>query len=278
LQPRRYLSETSFRPGFAMLILLSPAKSLDMTSPVPDLGPDLPFTQPRFLPESEKLARAAARLGSTDLQALMHISEPLAALNEARFKAFHTPFTPDNARPAIFTFAGDVYSGFEAKSLDADGLAQAQAQVRILSGLYGLLRPLDLMQPYRLEMGTRFGFGKATTLYEMWRPKIAAALAREMDGGAEPVTVNLASEEYFAAVDLKNLPGRWLTIDFRDRKSGKLRFNSFIAKRARGAAARAIVDARMAEPEPLKSIEILGHRYEAEASSPDRWMFVRSVD
>jgi cytoplasmic iron level regulating protein YaaA (DUF328/UPF0246 family) len=261
-----------------MLILLSPAKSLDMASPLPDLGPELPFTQPRFLPQSEKLARAAARLGSADLQALMHISEPLAALNEARFKAFQTPFTPNNARPAIFTFAGDVYGGFDAKSLDRNDMAYAQAHVRILSGLYGLLRPLDLMQPYRLEMGTRFGLGKATTLYELWRPKIAAALAEEMDGGAEPVTVNLASEEYFKAVDLKKLPGRWLTIDFRDRKSGKLRFNSFIAKRARGAAARAIVDARMAEPEPLKLLDILGHRYDAHASSPDQWMFVRNMD
>jgi cytoplasmic iron level regulating protein YaaA (DUF328/UPF0246 family) len=261
-----------------MLILLSPAKSLDMTSPVPDLGPDLPFTQPRFLPQSEKLARAAARLGSTDLQALMHISEPLAMLNEARFKAFHTPFTPENARPAIFTFAGDVYSGFDAKSLGLGGVAQAQAKLRILSGLYGLLRPLDLIQPYRLEMGTRFGLGKATTLYETWRPKIAAALGEDMTSGADAVTVNLASEEYFKAVDLKKLPGRWLTIDFRDRKGGKLRFNSFIAKRARGAAARAMVDARMTEPEPLKSLDILGHRYDTLSSRPDHWMFVRNLD
>jgi cytoplasmic iron level regulating protein YaaA (DUF328/UPF0246 family) len=157
-------------------------------------------------------------------------------------------------------------------------VGRAQAHVRILSGLYGLLRPLDLMQPYRLEMGTRFGLGKATTLYELWRPKLAAALADDLEDGAEPVTVNLASEEYFKAVDLKKLPGRWLTIDFRDRKGGKLRFNSFIAKRARGAAARAMVDARMTEPEPLKSLDILGHRYEADASRPDHWMFVRSVD
>jgi len=257
-----------------MLVLLSPAKSLDMASPLPD---DLSVTQPQFLAGAEKLARAAARLRSTELQALMHISEPLAALNEARFKAFQTPFTPENARPALFTFAGDVYAGLDAKSLDADGLAFAQAHVRILSGLYGLLRPLDLMQPYRLEMGTSFGLGKAKTLYDLWRPKIAPALAADL-GSKQPLIVNLASDEYFKAVDLKALPARLLTIDFRDRKAGKLRFNSFIAKRARGATARAVIDGRLTDPEPLKALTILGHDYESEGSTPDHWLFVRNAD
>ncbi|WP_439532416.1 peroxide stress protein YaaA [Polymorphobacter sp.] len=257
-----------------MLVLLSPAKSLDMASAVPDLA----FTQPQFLDKASKLARAAAKLRSADLQALMHISEPLAALNEARFKSFQTPFTPDNARPALFTFAGDVYTGLDAASLDSEGIAFAQDHIRILSGLYGLLRPLDLMQPYRLEMGTRFGIGKATTLYEVWQRKIAPALAAELADEPDPLVINLASEEYFKSVDLMKLPARLLTIDFRDRKAGKLRFNSFVAKKARGAAARAVIDARLEAPEPLRTQSILGHRFDADASTADRWMFIRAVD
>lgn len=257
-----------------MLILLSPAKSLDMASPVPNIA----FTQPRFLEDAGKLAAAAARLGSADLQALMHISEPLAALNEARFKAFHTPFTSENARPALFTFAGDVYTGLDAKSLDLAALGYTQDHLRILSGLYGLLRPLDLMQPYRLEMGTRFGIGKARTLYEVWQSKIAPALAEDLAVSAHPLVINLASEEYFKSVNLKKLPARLLTIDFRDRKAGRLRFNSFIAKRARGAAARAMIDARLEDVEPLKSMSILGHKFAPEASTADHWIFVRPVE
>jgi cytoplasmic iron level regulating protein YaaA (DUF328/UPF0246 family) len=256
-----------------MIILLSPAKSLDLTSPVPPVS----TTQPRFLAEAGALAKAAARLDSADLMALMHISEPLAALNEARFKAFSTPFTADNARPALFTFDGDVYTGLDARSLDADDLAYAQAHLRILSGLYGLLRPLDLMQPYRLEMGTSFGLGKARNLYEYWRGRIAPALAEDQ-GTAPPLIINLASEEYFKAVDIKALPGRLLTIDFRDRKGGRLRFNSFIAKRARGAAARAIIKARLQDPEALKGMDILGHRFEADAATDSHWLFVRNQD
>lgn len=256
-----------------MIILLSPAKSLDLTSPVPAVAP----SQPRFLAEAADLAKAAAKLDSADLMALMHISEPLAALNEARFKAFSIPFTPENARPALFTFDGDVYTGLDAQSLSPEDIAFAQQHLRILSGLYGLLRPLDLMQPYRLEMGTRFGLGAARTLYDFWRPRIAPALAEDL-GPAQPCLINLASDEYFKSVDLKALPARLLTIDFRDRKGGKLRFNSFIAKRARGAAARALIQARLQDPEPLKTMEVLGHRFEPSASSADHWLFVRPID
>lgn len=253
-----------------MIILISPAKSLDLTSPLPAF----PASQPRFLQEAERLAKAAAKLKSADLMALMHISEPLAALNEARFKAFSTPFTPENARHALFTFNGDVYTGLDAATLSADDIEFAQRHLRILSGLYGLLRPLDLIQPYRLEMGTNFGTGTSTTLYDFWRPRIAPALAEDFTE-TEPFLINLASDEYFKSVDLKALPARRLTIDFRDLKNGKLRFNSFVAKRARGAAARAIIQTRMTNPEPLKDIQILGHSFEESASSPDHWLFVR---
>ena len=256
-----------------MIILLSPAKSLDLKSPVPKVR----ATQPRFLPQANALAQAAARLDSADLMALMRISEPLAALNEARFKAFSPPFTTDNARPALFTFDGDVYSGLDARSLDAEDLTYAQGHLRILSGLYGLLRPLDLMQPYRLEMGTSFGTDEARNLYEYWRARIASALAEDLDK-ERPLIINLASDEYFKAVDMKALKAQLLTIDFRDRKGSKLRFNSFIAKRARGAAARAIIKGRMTSPEPLKTISILDHRFEAGASDENHWLFVRVQD
>lgn len=206
----------------------------------------------------------------------MHISEPLAALNEARFKAFETPFSPENARPAIFTFAGDVYTGLDAANLDNGDLAYAQAHLRILSGLYGVLRPLDLMQPYRLEMGTSFGLGTARTLYDYWRGRVAPSLAADIHS-ERPVVINLASAEYFKAVDMSAVPARLLTIDFRDRKDGKLRFNSFLAKRARGAAARAIIKARLVDPEPLKAMEIMGHQFEADAETENHWLFVRTV-
>jgi len=255
-----------------MIILLSPAKSLDLTSPIPELT----TTQPQFLDDARALATAAASLDSADLMALMHISEPLAALNEARFKAFSTPFTRDNARPALFTFDGDVYTGLDATTLTPDDLAYAQAHLRILSGLYGLLRPLDLMQPYRLEMGTSFGLGQARNLYDYWRGRIAPALAGDLSPD-QRLIINLASDEYFKAVDMRAVPARLLTIDFRDRKAGKLRFNSFVAKRARGAAARAIIKARLSDPQPLKEMSILGHRFEPSAETPDHWLFVRPV-
>lgn len=256
-----------------MLILISPAKTLDLTSPVPPITP----SQPRFLDKADRIARAAARLKPARLQALMHISAPLATLNAARFKAFQIPFTPDNARPALFTFAGDVYTGLDAATLNATTLDAAQSHLRILSGLYGLLRPFDLMQPYRLEMGTGFGLGKADTLYKTWGKSLAQALNEDMAGHANPLIINLASEEYWKAVDQKALKSPVLTIDFRDRKAGRLRFNSFIAKRARGVAARALLTAGATDPAALRSQPILDHHFDAAASSENRWLFVREV-
>lgn len=257
-----------------MLILLSPAKTLDMESPLPTAE----FSQPRFLETAEKLSRSAASLSPASLQKLMHISEPLATLNAARFRAFQTPFTPDNARPALFTFAGDVYSGLDAATLSAKALAHANAHLRILSGLYGLLRPLDLMQPYRLEMGTRLGLGKADTLYKTWGDRLAKALNEDLTSLSRPMIINLASNEYWKAVDQAMLKAPILTIDFRDEKAGKLRFNSFIAKRARGAAARILLEASAETPDALMAADILGHRFSPEASSDDHWLFVRPAD
>lgn len=258
-----------------MLILLSPAKTLDLESPLPSAK----FSQPRFLKTAEALSKVAARLTPADLQTLMHISEPLADLNAARFRAFHTPFTPDNARPALFTFAGDVYSGLDAATLSPEALAHASGHLRILSGLYGVLKPLDLMQPYRLEMGTKLGLGKSATLYETWGDQLAQALNDDLAALPHPVPhptiVNLASNEYWKAVDQSALKASVLTIDFRDDKDGKLRFNSFIAKRARGAAARILLEAGAQTAEPLKTADVLGHHFSPEGSSEDHWLFVR---
>lgn len=257
-----------------MLAVLSPAKSLDTVSPLPPVE----ASQPRFLDEAARLAKAAARLSAPQLRKLMHISEPLAALNVARFKAFATPFTADNARPALYTFDGDVYAGLDAASLDAEAVAFAQGHLRILSGLYGVLRPLDLMQPYRLEMGTSFGIGKAETLYAVWGKRIATALAQDMADHADKTLVNLASSEYFRAVDTNALPGRVLTIDFRDERGSTLRFNSFVAKKCRGAMARLICEQRLESPAALQQATVFGHRFDANRSSADHWLFVRQVD
>ncbi|WP_416908856.1 MAG: peroxide stress protein YaaA [Polymorphobacter sp.] len=254
-----------------MLILLSPAKTLDLETPLPAVEP----SQPRFLKTAEALAHEAATLSPAALQKLMHISEPLADLNAARFRAFETPFTPENARPAIFTFAGDVYAGLDAASLSPAALAHAQRHLRILSGLYGVLRPLDLMQPYRLEMGTRFGLGQTDSLYETWGDQLARALNDDLAGQATPLIVNLASNEYWKAVDQAALAAPVLTIDFRDEVDGKLRFNSFIAKRARGAAARLLLEAAAESPDMLKTADVLGHRFSQTGSTDSSWMFVR---
>ncbi len=255
-----------------MLILLSPAKSLDLASPLPPHVPN----QPRFLETSAKLATAAARLSADDIAALMHVSAPLAELNAARFAAFQTPFTPENARPALFTFAGDVYSGLDAATLDAKALDFAQAHLRILSGLYGLLRPLDLIQPYRLEMGLSFGLAPARTLYATWGDRLAKALDADLAGQDRALIINLASTEYTTAIPARALQAPVLTIDFRDEKAGRLRFNSYVAKRARGVAARALLQAGSEDPALLKDKDILGHRFSSAHSEPDRWMFVRT--
>lgn len=254
-----------------MLVLLSPAKSLDLTSKVPPVA----ATQPRFLSDATRLAQAAAKLAPRRLQDLMGISDKLAALNAGRFAAFAPPLTPENARPAIYSFAGDVYVGFDAYTLDTGAIAFAQDHVRILSGLYGLLRPLDLMQPYRLEMGVRFATGRAKDLYGFWGDRLGAALAEDLGGHDERTLVNLASQEYFAAVATAELPGGVITPTFKEMKDGKLRFNSFAAKKARGAMARYICERRIGRPEALKAFDADGYRFQPSLSDAATWVFVR---
>jgi len=254
-----------------MIAVLSPAKTLDFESPVPPVD----ATQPRFLGEAAQLARAAARLTPAKLQRLMHISEPLAKLNAARFKAFTVPFTADNARPALHSFDGDVYAGLAGPSLDATAVAFAQVHVRILSGLYGILRPLDLMQPYRLEMGVKFAVGRKPDLYAWWGERVTRALADELADHADRTLVNLASVEYFGVVQPALLPGRVLTIDFRDDRDGALRFNTFAGKRARGAMARFMAVERIDRPVGLRDFAEDGYRFQPALSDDDRWLFAR---
>jgi len=253
-----------------MLAVLSPAKTLDETSAVPPVTP----TNPRFPDETATLAAAAAKLKPAALAKLMHISKPLAAKNAERFQAL---LEGGEARPALYTFDGDVYAGLQGKSLDPAGVAFAQDHVRILSGLYGLLRPLDLIRPYRLEMGTALNVGRKTGLYRFWGERIGLALADDLAGHKDRTLINLASKEYFEAVDVSLLPGKVLAIDFRDDHDGELRFNTFVAKRARGAMARFMIDERLETPDGLHGFDGFGYRFRSELSDDARWAFVRGA-
>lgn len=256
-----------------MLAVLSPAKTLDLDSALPPVA----ATVPRFAADAARLAAAAAKLKPRALQKLMRISPALAEINAARFRAFDPDARADATRPVLFTFAGDVYAGLRGPDMDAATRDFAQVHVRILSGLYGVLRPLDAMQPYRLEMGTAFGIGRRKTLYAVWGERIADALAADLAGDADPTLINLASKEYFAAVAVGRLPGRVLAIDFRDDHAGELRFNTFIAKRARGSMARFLCDHRLDRPEGLKDFAQDGYRFDKARSDDNRWLFVRTA-
>jgi cytoplasmic iron level regulating protein YaaA (DUF328/UPF0246 family) len=248
-----------------MIAVLSPAKTLDYESALPKLEP----TAPRFADEAKTLAHAAAHLTQKKLSELMHISPALAKLNADRFRDFDT--LPE--RPAMFAFAGDVYTGLEAKTLDDAAVDYAQDHVRMLSGLYGLLRPLDLMRPYRLEMGTRWAPRK-TKLTDWWGDRIAKLLADDVEAEGSGTILNLASQEYWAAADGK-LPSsiRVVAIDFREGEAQK--FVSFHAKKARGMAARWLVEHRVDDIEGIKGFDSDGYAYDAAGSSDAQFRFVR---
>lgn len=248
-----------------MIAVLSPAKTLDYESPLPPLQP----TAPRFAGEATALARSAARLPQKRLRELMHISAPLAKLNAERFRDFAD--APE--RPAMFAFAGDVYTGLAAYTLEPEAVDFAQGHVRMLSGLYGLLRPLDAMRPYRLEMGTRWA-PRRDRLTDWWSGRIADLLAQDVAAEGSGVVLNLASQEYWAAVDGR-LPAdiRVVAVDFREGEDA--RFVSFHAKKARGLVARWMIEHRVTDVEGIKDFDYEGYRFDADASEPDRWRFVR---
>jgi hypothetical protein len=252
-----------------MFVVISPAKSLDM-SPV-----DVPPTQPVYQDDAVRLARTARNLTLRQLKDLMDISDDLARLNRDRFRSFAADPVHDAAKPAALAFNGDTYQGLEAKTLSEHDLAWAQDHLGILSGLYGLLRPLDAIQPYRLEMGSKLKTRRGGSLYDYWGDTIAKALnARAAHVGTD-VLINCASQEYFGAVDRRALKLRVITPSFMEVKDDKPRIVSFFAKRARGAMARFIVENRLAEAEGIKDFTSGGYAYDADLSEGDTWVFVR---
>lgn len=257
-----------------MLILLSPAKSLDFDTP-----PHLPdYSQPEFVAESKRLIRRLRELAPSDLASLMGVSDALAELNVARYASWSTPFTPGNAKPAVLAFDGDVYEGLDANALSAADLHYAQAHVRILSGLYGVLRPLDLIQPYRLEMGTRLDNPRGKDLYAFWGTQIAEAVNAAVRASGSQTLVNLASDEYFRAVGARRVEGNLVQPVFEDWNKGKYKVVSFYAKRARGLMARHAVQARLNDVEGLKGFAAEGYAYAPEASAGERWVFRRRLE
>jgi len=254
-----------------MLIFLSPAKSLDFKTP-PQVAT---HTQPAFLDRSQTLIEQLRRLSPADIANLMDLSDPLALLNFNRYADWSLPFTPANAKQAVLAFDGDVYDGLSARTLSADDLAFAQRQVRILSGLYGILRPLDLIQPYRLEMGTKFANPAGKDLYAFWGETLLEAINAELADMVRPLAVNLASEEYFKAAVGRKINGQVIQPVFEDWKGGRYKIISFYAKRARGLMTRYAVLNRLSEPEGLKDFTDDGYAYVPAASDERTWVFRR---
>ena len=254
-----------------MLFLLSPAKSLDYTA----LDADVPHTQPQFVPQAAELIAILRQKSPQDIADLMSLSDALSGLNVARYQAWRPKFTAQNAKQAVLAFNGDVYDGLDAKTLDASAMSWLQDHVAILSGLYGVLRPLDYMQPYRLEMGTPLPNAQGKNLYEFWGSQIAAHLNSRLKSEVAPVVVNLTSKEYFKAVDLKTLKARVIDCVFEDYKAGVYKIISFHAKRARGLMARFAATQRVVMPEQLKAFAADGYAFDSAASKADRLVFRR---
>jgi cytoplasmic iron level regulating protein YaaA (DUF328/UPF0246 family) len=257
-----------------MLYLLSPAKSLDYDSPTPAAVAKM-ATEPAFVDHSTELIGLLRRRSVAEVAALMDLSLPLAELNVARYAAWAPQFTPANSKPAALAFDGDVYGGLESRTLTSADLRWAQAHVAILSGLHGVLRPLDRLQPYRLEMGTALPNRRGANLYAYWGDTIAEHLNERAAADASPVIVNLASQEYFKAADRRALTPRVIDCVFEDWKGGRYKVISFFAKRARGLMARHAIRRRVATPAGLKSFDAEGYRFDADASARDRFVFRR---
>ena len=255
-----------------MLFLLSPAKSLDYSSPLP---PGLAHSQPQYLGQAQTLIEVLREKSPQDIAALMSISDALAQLNVARYATWCPPFTPANARQAVLAFNGDVYGGLDAASLTPAQLDWLQDHMCILSGLYGVLRPLDWMQPYRLEMGTALATERGPNLYRFWGPRIADYLNQRLAGDKAPILVNLASQEYFKSVDRKVLQARVIDCVFEDYKGGQYKVISFLAKRARGLMARYAAQHKVATPKKLEGFDLEGYAFAPAASEPDRLVFRR---
>lgn len=253
-----------------MLIVISPAKTLDFDT----AAVTTQYSQPRFLAQSQQLIDGLQKLSVTGVASLMKLSDKLAGLNMARFQTWATPFDLENAKQAILAFKGDVYTGLDADSLDDVGFDFVQQHLRILSGLYGVLKPLDLIQPYRLEMGTKLTNSKGENLYQFWDGALRTSIESEtalQDG----VLINLASNEYFKALQPKKINARVITPIFKDWKNGQYKIISFYAKKARGLMSRYIVDHQIKKPEKIKKFDSDGYRFSSDMSEGDDWVFIR---
>ncbi len=254
-----------------MLILISPAKTLDYQSPLATHR----FTQPALLEYSQQLIEQARKLSAPQIATLMGISDKLASLNATRFHEWQPDFTPDNARQAILAFKGDVYTGLQAETFTEADFEFAQQHLRMLSGLYGVLRPLDLMQPYRLEMGIRFATSAGKDLYQFWGDTITDTLNSVLDAGQDDVVINLASDEYFKAVKTKKLHAPVIKPVFLDEKNGKFKVISFYAKKARGLMSRYIIQQRLTRPEQLSAFNAEGYTFDSAVSTDQELVFKR---
>jgi len=255
-----------------MLMVISPAKTLDFETPPTTER----FTQPQYLDHSQELILQLRELTPAQISELMHLSDKLAGLNAARFGSWTPAFTAKNAKQALLAFKGDVYTGLAAETLSETDLDYAQQHLRMLSGLYGLLRPLDLMQPYRLEMGTKLANARGKDLYAFWGERISEWLNEALAEQGYDVLLNLASNEYFSAVKRSALKARVIDTEFRDQKNGQYKIISFYAKKARGMMSRFVISERIDNPEHLKQFDVQGYRFDNELSKPDKLVFLRA--
>lgn len=254
-----------------MLMVISPAKTLDYETPLPLQD----FSQPDLLNHSAELIDTLRQLSPDDIAALMGLSAKLAELNSNRYLNWSLPFTQENARPAVYAFAGDVYTGLDAYSFSAAHMQYAQQHLRILSGLYGVLRPLDLIQAYRLEMGTRLGNQRGRDLYQFWGSVITDALNQQLRATQSDCLLNLASGEYFKAVKTAQLNARVITPVFKDQKNGQYKIISFYAKKARGLMAAYVIKHKIADAAHLQAFDTDGYYFSPENSTEDEWVFLR---
>ncbi|ABO22964.1 peroxide stress protein YaaA [Shewanella loihica] len=254
-----------------MLILVSPAKTLDYETPASTQT----FTMPALLEHSEALIKVCRELTPADIASLMKVSDKIAGLNAARFAEWHRDFNLDNAKQALFAFRGDVYTGLDADTLSEGSLARAQQHLRILSGLYGLLRPLDLMQAYRLEMGTKLANDRGANLYQFWGDIVTQEVNKALAEQGDDILVNLASNEYFKSVKPKQIQGQVITPIFKDKKNGQYKVISFFAKKARGMMVRYMLDNKVSRYEELLKFDTAGYYYSEADSSVNEPVFLR---
>lgn len=258
-----------------MLAVISPAKRLDFKSAPTAAESRAKHSLPVFLKESKQLINVLRRQSPAEIAKLMNLSTQLADLNYERYAEWKTPFTQENSKPAALAFKGDVYLGLDTPSLTERDFSWAQKHLRILSGLYGVLKPMDLIQAYRLEMGTRLPTPRGENLYQFWGDRVTDALNEAMAGQRRPILVNLASHEYFGAVDESAIEGRVITPSFKDLKNGRYKFLSFYAKKARGLMARHIIENRVSTLKGLKDFDAAGYYYSESQSRGDNWVFLR---